>query len=142
MVDSATQCWHLIIPTIIQLFLLSFLRDRGLWLLDHGRLDRESLSHYSLSFTPVAIYLNTLVCSIRVAQSALFSSGSFCHVSLLLHCRPCSSPPSSHSSFTRLIFSKTDTLLHTRLKYPFLVGRLVLLLCSIHPQPCLNAFVW
>jgi hypothetical protein len=94
--------WHLVIPpspgtppdATFSLSPLSFLLDCGLLSFSITDVQIGSLfvpGHYSLLFTTVAIYLNTLVFSTRIAQSALFSSGSFCHVSLLLHRRPCSS---------------------------------------------------
>lgn len=99
--------WHLIIPPspgtppdpTFSLSPLSFLPGCGLFsfsIMDTQIGSLFVLGHYSLLFTTVAIYLNTLVCSTRIAQSALFSSGFFCHVSLLLHRRPCSSPQIYH----------------------------------------------
>lgn len=119
------------------------------WLLGRGRRIGSLfvLSHNFLLFTPVAIYLNTIVCSIRIAHSALFSLWivfvTFRCFCIAVRARPRKLlPQSSFTTNQRRIFPKIDTLLYTRLKYPFLVGRLVLLLCSIHSQPCLNAFVW
>lgn len=72
----------------------------------------------TLLFITVALYLHTSVCSIRIAHSALFSSGSFlsrflasASLSLLKLANL------SSLSLFRSIFRKTDPPLSIRLKY-------------------------
>ncbi|KAF8423947.1 hypothetical protein L210DRAFT_2109791 [Boletus edulis BED1] len=100
---------------------------------------------YSLLFTTVAIYLHTLVCSIRIAPSALLS---FCHVSLVLHRPPLARThklvlfPPIQLSNQRSIISKTDTLPPHSFQVPFLSGASCTV-AMLDTFPLMsNAFVW